>query len=253
MIAYRLKSENIVYDLYLPEKSNGKTILYVPGLPGHPRRKILGESFANNGFTFFEMRFIGSWESDGIFTMNNCVKSLEEAYEFVKYGSGVELRKNTTKNWPCIEIIVLGSSFGGGVVLSSKIGDALTYVVLAPLTKLQNLRDSLVILPSGRDELYNLLSQGYTNVYRGLSEMDWQNFLNGNTLVNPENNFDNLKNKKVVFIQGTDDTVITHNDTNQYVEGLRSKGLNIELITIDNVGHGGELENKSIDKLIKIM
>src|SRR4030042_1127677 len=142
MIIYRLKSKNVIYDLYLPKKDNGRGILYVPGLPGNPRK------------------------------------------------------------------IFLGSSFGGGCILSSHIKKPLTFVLLAPVTKLQHIKDSLFILPNGDDDLFYLLSAGYTNAYRKLSKKDWHNFLNGKTLINPENNIHNLKNKNLIFVQGTADDVI---------------------------------------------
>lgn len=253
MIVYRLKSKNIVYDLYLPKKSNGKVILYVPGLPGHPRKKALGEILAASGFTFFEMRFPGSWESDGEFTMNNCVKSLEEAYVFIQEGAAIELRRGARKEWAHDDIILLGSSFGGGVTLSSQIKDPLTFVLLAPVTKLQNIKDSLVILPSGTDDLFHMLLEGYANVYRGLTEKDWSNFLDGKTLINPGKNIDNLKNKKLIFVQGTDDDVILSKHTVEYVEILRESQVNIKFISVKNAGHGGDLEEKAVQTLVDIL
>lgn len=250
MIIYRLKSKNIVYDLYLPQKNNGKVILYVPGLPGHPRRKILGEIFADNGFTFFEMRFPGSWESYGEFTMNNCVRSLEEAYIFIQEGVGIELRRGARKEWAHDNIIFLGSSFGGGVILSSYIKEPITFVLLAPVTKLQNIKESLVILPSGNDDLFNLLSEGYYNAYRGLTEKDWHNFLNGKTLINPEKNIDNLKNKNLLFIQGTDDDVIQNTHTIEYVKQLQDTGISAKFISVQGSGHGGDLEEKAVHILV---
>ena len=251
MIIYRLKSKNISYDLYLPKKSNGKVVLYIPGLPGHPRKKYLGEILTNNGFTFFEMRFPGSWESDGSFTMNNCVNSLKEAYNFLQKGVGIELRRNTQKEWKHNEIIFLGSSFGGGVVLSSHIKDPLTFVLLAPVTKIKHLKESLFILPSGDDDLFYLLSNGYNNAYRGLKKKDWLNFLNGKTLINPEKNMNNLKNKKLIFFQGTDDDVILNKHTAEYVKDLKDNSINIKLTEIKKTKHGEDLEEKAILSLIK--
>ncbi|MCX6715768.1 MAG: prolyl oligopeptidase family serine peptidase [Candidatus Taylorbacteria bacterium] len=253
MIIYRLKSKQIIYDLYLPEKPNGKAILYVPGLPGHPRKKNLGETFSTNGFTFFEMRFPGSWESDGVFTMNNCVTSLAEAYMFIKEGAATELCREAKKEWAHNEVIIMGSSFGGGVMLSSNIPDQLTYVLLAPVTRLKDAKDSLVILPSGNDDLYNLLRQGYSNVYRGLTEKDWHDFLNGNTSINPESNLSNLKNKRLLFIQGTSDKTILMNNTADYVKTLQTEGIDAKIITISEAGHGGDLEDKSIELLLKML
>ena len=253
MVIYRLKSENIIYDLYLPEKSNGKTVLYVPGLPGHPRKKNLGETFTAHGFTFFEMRFPGSWESDGAFAMDNCVASLEESYAFIKTGADTELRQGVRKEWTRGKVILLGSSFGGGVILSSRIKDPLTFVLLAPVTKLQRVRDSLITLPSGEDDLFHLLSGGYANVYRGLTKKDWRNFLDGKTLINPETNLDNLKNKELLFVQGTADDVIRSEHTGEYVEALQGKGVDAKIITVSGAGHGGDLEDKAVDSLVSVL
>lgn len=253
MIIYRLRSEHVAYDLYLPNESNGKAILYVPGLPGHPRRKTLGTNFADRGFTFFEMRFPGSWESDGEFTMNNCVRSLEEAYAFIQKGATIELRRNTLKEWAHNDVIFLGGSFGGGVILSSRIQDPLTCVLLAPVTKLQNVRDSLVLLPSGVDDLFHLLSKGYANAYRGLTEVDWSDFLDGKTLISPEENIGNLKNKKLIFVQGTNDEVILSKHTVEYVAMLKGSGVDAKLISIENAGHGEDLEEKAARTLLDVL
>lgn len=253
MIIYRLRSENIAYDLYLPSKSNGKAVLYVPGLPGHPRKKTLGTIFAGRGFAFFEMRFPGSWESDGEFTMDNCVKSMEEACAFIREGTAVELRRNARKEWAHDDVILLGSSFGGGVILSSRMKDPLTFVLLAPVTKLQNVRDSLILLPSGTDDLFHLLSKGYANAYRGLTEWDWSDFLGGKTLINPEKNIENLKNKKLIFVQGTDDEVILSEHTAEYVAMLKDSGVDAGLISIENAGHGEDLEEKAALMLLDVL
>ncbi len=253
MIIYRLKSENIAYDLCLPEKSNGKTVLYVPGLPGHPRRRTLGEGFANKGFVFIEMRYIGTWESEGVFTMENCLKSLDEAYLFAKGGSGIELRCGVKKEWSTGNIIFMGSSFGGGVILSSHIKDPLTFILLAPVTYLKKIKDSAVILPSGDDDIYNLIRKGYANVYRGLTKEDWMDFMDGKSVINPEQNFENLRNKRLVFIQGKRDTTINHADTDEFVKKLKANGVNVEFVSVENAGHGSDLEDRSVDAIAKMI
>ncbi|MEN9523965.1 MAG: hypothetical protein RL536_34 [Candidatus Parcubacteria bacterium] len=253
MIIYRLKSENVAYDLYLPEKSNGKAVLYVPGLPGHPRKRALGESFANKGFAFLEMRYMGTWESDGKFSMENCLKSLDEAYSFVKGGTGTELRRGIKKEWATDSIIFMGSSFGGGVILSSRIKDPLTFMLLAPVTDLKKIKESAVILPSGDDDIYNLIANGYANVYRGLSKKDWTDFMNGDSAINPEKNLDNLKNKRLIFVQGDKDKTIDHADTDEFVTRLKSHGINAEFVSIENAGHGSDLEDKSADAIAKMI
>lgn len=253
MIVYRLKSENIVYDLYLPKKESGKVILYVPGLPGHPRKKRLGEAFACKGFTFFEMRFPGSWESDGVFTMDNCVKSLTEAYAFLSNGAGFELRKDQKITWKNEKIILMGNSFGGGVVLSSQLNDPLTFVLFSPVTKLGDVKHSLVKLASGEDDLFHLLKEGYRHAYRGLVSADWRNFLDGNTLINPERNVESLKNKELIFVQGDKDGVIQSTHTAEYVRDLKDKHIDSKLLTVTGAGHGSDLEYKAFQSVVKML
>ncbi|MBU6232068.1 MAG: prolyl oligopeptidase family serine peptidase [Patescibacteria group bacterium] len=242
-----------MYDLYLPEKSNSKSILYVPGLPGHPRKRNLGEFFAENGFTFFEMRFIGTWESDGIFTMENCLKSLDEAYSFVKGGNGIELRRDVKKEWSAGSIVFMGSSFGGGVVLSTHIKDPLTFILLAPVADIKKIKESVVMLPSGNDDMYNLISKGYANVYRGLTKKDWMDFMNGESAINPDKNLGNLKNKRLVFVQGKKDTTVNHADTDEFVKKLRASGVNAEFVSVENAGHGSDLEDQSAEAIAKLI
>lgn len=253
MIVYRLRSQQIAYDLYLPEENNGKALLYVPGLPGHPRRKTLGEALAKHGFTFFEMRFPGSWESDGTFSMDHCVRSLEEACDFIRKGTGTELRRGVQLHWPTQNIIFMGSSFGGGVVLSSRLEAPLTFVLFAPVTRLDNIKNSLVMLPSDEDDLFHLLSDGYRHAYRGLTKEDWTLFLGGHTLVNPENNLKALKNKRLLFVQGAKDQVIQSAHTDEFVAELQKKNIDARSIVLPEAGHGEELEEQSIGALVKVL
>ena len=185
--------------------------------------------------------------------MDNCVNSLEEAYKFIQGGEGTELRRLTKKTWGHEKIIFLGSSFGGGIILSSTIQEPLTFVLLAPVTKLKNIRDSLFMLPSGNDDLYQMISEGYPNVYRGLTKEDWVNFLNENTKINPEKNLPNLKNKDLLFVQGSKDNVIKDTDTTEYVKELENSGIKAKLILIPDAGHGGDLEDKSVQQLVKTL
>ena len=66
-------------------------------------------------------------------------------------------------------------------------------------------------------------------------------------------NIDNLKNKKLIFVQGKKDTIIIHSDTDEFVQKLYVNGLDTKLITIENAGHGDDLEDKSVGKLLEIL
>jgi len=73
-------------------------------------------------------------------------------------------------------------------------------------------------------------------VYRGLNTNDWSNFLDGKTLINPELNLANLKNKRLLFVQGTSDNVIQSEHTEEYFKLLQNNGIDAKLIKIANAG-----------------
>lgn len=253
MFTYRIRSKKVYYDLYLPSHPTGQMIIYAPGLPGHPRKKELGEAFSAKGFAFFEMRYRGSWESEGVFTLDNCVKSLKEAYEFVNCGSASELRFGEKITWKTHAITILASSFGGAVALSTDIREAHTMLLLSPLIDISQFVPTLRPVGSA-DDLFYLLTKGYGMVYRGLTHADWKRFLAGNTLVNPLKNIDNLKNKKIVLIQGKQDFVITPEASSRSIEKLQKLGVkDIKYYVVAGAGHGTDLEKKAMVRILKFL
>ncbi|KKR04154.1 MAG: hypothetical protein UT31_C0002G0023, partial [Parcubacteria group bacterium GW2011_GWF2_39_13b] len=82
------------------------------------------------------------------------------------------------------------------------------------------------------------------------TQEDWLNFLSGKTLINPEKNIDNLKNKKLIVAQGADDDVIQSEHTAEYVKELQNAQVNVNLLLIRGVGHGGDLEEKTVQIII---
>lgn len=157
------------------------------------------------------------------------------------------------QRWPHRQIILLGSSFGATVILSTRFKEPLTYALLGPLTNLRSLRNSLVRVPSGEDDLYHLLKSGYAHVYRGLSQADWVDFLRGRSAVNPRVRVRFLKNKRIMLFQGTLDRVVHVRDTRSYVKRLTAKGLLAKMLLVPKAQHGADLERRSLTLLNKLL
>jgi len=251
MTSYRVRSKFVFYDLYLPAKSNGTVVLYVPGFPSHPRKRTLGEKLAKSGYTFLEMRYQGSWESEGRFTFNNCLTSLNEAYNFAQKSIAKELRFGKNLKWKHKKIVLLPGSFGGTVALSTNIKEPLTMVLLAPLMDTSDLSPTLKKV-GNTDDLYNLVSKGYGMVYRGLTVTDWKKFITGKTKLNPKKNISNLRNKTITILQGSKDRTVTPESTRKatkWLQGNGVKGISYHLVA--NAGHGSDLEDKSFNLILK--
>ncbi len=62
-----------------------------------------------------------------------------------------------------------------------------------------------------------------------------------------------MKNKRLIFVQGKKDTTISHDDTDEFVKKLKADGVNAEFLSVENVGHGSDLEDQSADAIAKII
>ena len=253
MFGYRVRSKFNAYDLYLPPNHNGTIILFVPGLPGHPRKKDFAEKLVDRGYGFLEMRFWGSWESDGVFTIDNCLKSFLEAYNFAKKGKAKELRFGNKVVWRCRKVVVVATSFGGVVALSAPIKESYRMLLLAPLTHPRESKKSLRSV-NGSDDLFYLLTKGYRNAYRGLNKVDWSNFLSGASRLDPEKNIKYLRNKEIIIFHGTQDKVISPEESRRFIAWARTQGVKgIKYRLVRKAGHGSDLEKKGLKQIFSAL
>lgn len=254
-----IKSKTLIYEIYLPETSkasNKKGVIYCPGLPDYPHKRPYAKKWTENGFTFLELRYMGSWESNGRFSPENCLKSIQEAVDFFKKGKAKELRQGSLLQWNIKEIILLGNSFGGAVILSALpiLKDINRAILLAPLIDISLLKQGLKIIEQDtkKDELYHLLKNGFSNVYRGLSLKSWQKFLQEKSLINPFKYTHQLISKKLLFVHGNQDHVVPIKATKRFVQKLKKNGaLGVELKVLPTKEHGSGLRILSMNLVIK--
>lgn len=111
MIEYRFLNKNILCGVW-NGGMNG-TVILASGLPQyidkyHPFLKTVEEL----GLTLIVPRYMGTWESSGDFSLENCVKTIEETIDFAKIGKSSEMYGNTEIHWNTSNLSVLGFSFG---------------------------------------------------------------------------------------------------------------------------------------------
>lgn len=103
-------------DIYLPKKSNGKTIIFLSGLPTYFHKSDISKVFADHGFTVIHPFYYGTWVSGGDFNPQTALKTVSDTVKAVVDGTVSNLYTNTSLVTPKEEIFLVGTSFGSVIM-----------------------------------------------------------------------------------------------------------------------------------------
>ena len=177
MLLQLFLNKNLALHFYYSEKSleNNKVIaeniyLIAPGLPQFTHRNFFKEK-VNKNTAFFYLYYYGSWFSGGKFLFKNCIKSIEDAINFVKNKCGVKTFDNKKIQWDYKNLFLVANSFGGNVALSAKImkKDIKRIILYSPFF----VEHSNVI---ENKEMLCFLVRGYKNNFRGIELKEWRRY-----------------------------------------------------------------------------
>lgn len=252
---YRVRFGEVIADLIEPstDKNLGKGIIVFQGLPKQSNSEKFGEMLAKEGFYVLQPRYIGSWESYGSFSIENCIKTVVESEEFFLKGEGIELYGEKRIYWNIDEIFIIGSSFAASIILS--IADKLrtkNFVFLGPLINLRKHNSNREIKEQNLSEFYGFLKRGFENAFRGLSEKDWKNFISGKLKVNPMKSYSLIKDKNILLIHGGRDEIVNISRTEEYYRKIR-KNNSVELRIYPHLSHGRDLRMYSYNYFVEWM
>jgi dipeptidyl aminopeptidase/acylaminoacyl peptidase len=227
----------------LQSDSEYRFMIVCPGLPGHPysRSPAKLERLIERGFVLFYPDYIGTWGSYGKMSWENCVDTVSQSIEFIKQGKGESAYDRSIISWRVKDIILVGGSFGGSVVLvagakSEDIGSIIS--VAAPT----NWRDhSRIPEEPGEpiDELYNSIQRGWENLWRIPSKKEWDRLARGDVDLNPIDYIEELSDKNTLLIHGEVDNIVAARrsvELDQKLEGGKGKH---ELLILQGEGHRG--------------
>ncbi len=118
MITYKVRHKHYISNLYLPEKKSGKVVLLLSGLPPSNNINNILNIFLNTGAIVYAPSFSGMLDSEGLFSVKNAIKDVNEFYNLATktkirelyYGKNIEIGKVK-------EIILVGMSFGSIIAL----------------------------------------------------------------------------------------------------------------------------------------
>ena len=177
MLLQLFLNKNLALHFYYSEKSlknnvvTAKNIyLVAPGLPQFTHRKFFKDK-VNKNTAFFYLYYYGGWFSGGKFLFKNCVKSIKDGIDFIKNKQGIRTFVNKKIQWNYQNLFLVGNSFGGNVVLSTKINrqDIKKIILYSPFfVEYSNIKDN--------QKMLKFFIRGYKNNFRGINLEEWKQY-----------------------------------------------------------------------------
>jgi pimeloyl-ACP methyl ester carboxylesterase len=218
-------------------------MIVCPGMPGHPysRNPAKLEGLIEKGFVLVYPDYVGTWASYGTMSWEKCVDTVLQSIEFIKKRTGVSAYDRSRMSWGVRDIILLGGSFGGSVVLvaGAKSKDIRPIISVAAPTNWRN--HSRIPEESGEpiDGLFDSIQRGWENLWRIPSRKEWDRLVRGDVDLNPVDYVEELGDKNTLLVHGEIDNIVAATrsiDLHQQL--LKGKGKH-ELLILRGEGHKG--------------
>lgn len=234
---------DILGELFLPDpgQTNGVGIVWCPGLPNAPTAEDMAQPLADRGFAVLKARYPGNWQSYGHFGPSTSVDGAVRGIELLSPGRAVDLTTEREIVWSLNRRTLVGNSYGGGVaVCALALSDlADRAVAFCPLLEPDRQTADPAQAEDDLTSLYSYLRRCYENIFRGLDDREWTEFLDGRSRFYPPTYIPALKNRPLFLIRGTNDAPIRPYHTKAFYERLvAQRAEKAEIIVVDGTGHG---------------
>lgn len=110
----RIKEQGVMISLWLNDPNGEKgSIVLAPGLPQYiDKYHPLVKQAERLGLNLFVIKYRGSHESDGYFSLKESIKTIEISLKLINKGEARDLYANQEIRWDTKNIILLGFSYG---------------------------------------------------------------------------------------------------------------------------------------------
>jgi pimeloyl-ACP methyl ester carboxylesterase len=224
-------TSGIVAEFMPPIRRSGKVVIICDGLPSMPAKRGLLRHLSKNGFWGVHLRYRGTWESEGVFLRQSPSNDIDLLVDHL--GSPiVDIWSGKIFHIRPKEIVVIGSSFGGAVTISSSTNRKISKAIaLAPVCDWRSRKRG-----ESKSELRRVIAKGFGPVYR-FSDRDWQRLVAGK-LFNPASDKTSLDPAKLLLIHAVDDSVV---HVSQSEDFAARRG-----VTLKKLRTGGHLSTSDI-------
>ena len=224
----RTKFKNqIVAEFSIPENGSDKVIVLAGGMPGYPEKGDLMRFLVKRGYSVFNPRYRGTWESIGEMLAISPHQDILDVIDELPKGfkdawNGEEYRIEPE------EIILIGASFGGPAVLlcasDPRVSKVITISSVVDWTS-ESREEPL-------DFLLDFMRNGFVGAYK-LSDENWKKLERGD-FYNPVSHVTKIDGSKVLMIHAKDDNVVDSGPVEKFAEDIGAK-----LIMLKKGGHIG--------------
>ena len=240
-----IKINQVVGNLYLPEKPTKKAIIFANGGPalGDQGNSNLWSAAKENNYILFIPDYIGHSRSDGEFNFKNCLETIFESEKYLK------------EKFNCTEIILVGNSWGGAIVPfleKYQKSDIKTICLVQPLTnwitqgKTSYPEEDVI-------QIDREIKTIWKNIYRGYADSEWPDiFLGKLKEFNPIDNLELLKDKQVFIYHGKQDSVIHFSKSQKYYQKFKKEFPKSKVFLKKlNGNHSNLFIKKALDSILK--
>jgi len=254
MITYKIKYKKYIADLYIPNKSSGKIIVLLPGLPKSFNLEKIINVFLHSGCAVIYPNFTGTFDSGGLFDCDESIKDIKFFVNWAKqeevtelyFGKKIQLGSNN-------KIILSGVSFGANIALLGCNDSVDKLLLLSPVLLFNNNDINKIIkfnFTGQMKALFLLLKRAYPYSYRIKSVKNLKNFLYGNFYFQSKKNIECVLEKlkiPVFIIHGKNDISIPWYVSYDLKKSIKNSNI---IWKFPKVGHSISSYNKNTINLI---
>jgi pimeloyl-ACP methyl ester carboxylesterase len=231
IVSGRTRFGDIVAEFWLSKKPTGKVAILCDGAPGLRSKAELGEFLAHKGYSVFQIRYRGTWESEGEFLRHSPADDVDLAILAIQKGFK-ELWTGTTYYLDVREVVVLGASFGGAAAILATQNPLVTKAIaIAPVVDW-----SVETKEEPFSEFMRQIAEGFGGAYR-CPKKNFKKLLT-KKFYNPVDWTDVLDGNKLFLLHAKDDTCVPYVPTKKlakkigatYVERARGGHLGSSIV-----------------------
>ncbi len=217
MHLFRTKFKNgVVAEFLPPRKPSNNVIILCDGLPSLPAKNRLTRFLSRKGFWVFNIRYRGTWESEGEFLSHepqedilNILEELNSGFKSIWTGEEFKILPE--------KIFVMGTSFGGTTAIMSSLSEKVNKIIAfcPPIdwTAQENTEPL--------SDIKKIVREGYGGAYR-FSDENWNNLESGD-FFNPINHKKDFDSKKILIVHAEDDEVVSYGPVKEFARDIECK------------------------------
>ncbi len=235
-------AQDIVAEIFFPEKQSGKVAILAIGAPSGSSKKERLQFLASQGYVAIYPRYRGTWESDGYFLEHSPSDDIREVIlELEKKKCVTDILTGEVFPIKIQAVHLFGGSFGGpAVLMNTNLSIVKKVIATSPVIDWSVEGEDE---PFDKQVRYSIL--GYGGAYRVKNKKEWQKLVQTD-FYNPVAHTKSINGKKVFIMHAKDDTNVPYDPVIPFAEKIGAS-----YYIKPTGGHGIKFEHKFLWKKVE--